>query len=113
MVNTLQNMQMQVTFKCRFCETVVIEKTMPQDEAMKAMNVSYTKIHKVAVKNAAGQKFFRERGGHPVVMGKTITEDVPCPGCHLPVIVPSGVGRGIHGTYSLTSVNTPQTEEVV
>ena len=79
-------MQFLVSLKCRFCETVVMEKTMPQEDAMKSMNVTYSKR------------------GTPRIMGKLIAETVDCPGCHLPVVVPTGLGRGLFASFSLTSV---------
>lgn len=114
-MNTLSDMKMEITFKCDFCKSDVIKKVLPQDEAMKAMNVSYTPFHgekiTYAIRRGGRPRVSRKRGGNPIVMGQIITEPVKCPGCHLPVIEPSGAGRGVHGSFSLTSINQPKPVE--
>lgn len=104
MTNSFEKQLMKVTFTCKFCSGVVFEETAPQDEAMKMMNGSSTKVHMKSFKDAFGRRTFQQRGGAPVVMGRTISKDLFCPHCHIAVVVPTGMARGVYGSHSVTSL---------
>lgn len=103
-MNDFQKQLMKVTFNCKTCSGIVFEETLPQDEAMSMMNGSQTKVHLKSFKDALGRKSFRQRGGAPVIMGRTITKDLFCPHCKVAVVIPTGMARGVYGSHSVTSL---------
>lgn len=81
------SMKFKATLKCKVCNETVLEQTFSSMNNVEMPKVTYSKT------------------GTPKFMGRLLTANIDCPGCHMLVIKVKGLNTGIHGSISMNSVH--------